>query len=980
MLQNANILISKKLLSIVTLILITSILFIYFQYIPNVLAAPNAPSNLQATGISDGQVRFTWQDNSSDESCFILSVSTSQSGPFFSLTSTNAGLFDYIPDNTTSFTLKTNTSLTPAGVDEGNLYYFRLQSQTNGTFSSSSNIASAKPLMRTPTYLRAKIMDATHIQLMWTDNSHKESAFVVERKIGTGSWQVIANQLADAPGYTDSTASNSGSGYSYRVKAYKQDTNTSSDYSNTAQPATSVPITPLPVVRGILPQLGTRVNEMAVKGNTLYVASNFYTSSYGLTAFDITQTTNPVPIATQHPLSSGVGSGLAVGDHRLLYNGELMDITDRTDLRVMMRSPFNGSRFIGDVLLQPRNIQVTPVDLANPASPVVLPNITMGANVIDVQGTKLIGAAGNKVSIADITSITSPTVFGALTLDAGDNITTIALKDNKIYAYGYVSGNLYVIDASVPSNLRLLGKLFVQKLSGDYATPKMIVNNGYVYLTSGYGSPAFGFKIVNATNPTSLTLASSPKDKINFFGGIKDNILFATTYVSGYEKISLYDLASPGSPSLQKSVPSTNESESFDMGFKDNLMVSGSRPVYLVDISNPDKPRKLSTLLANGEGAKIIGNYVYIAGYTGSRLDYGLYIIDISDPENPRQIDVRPYSYPGFDIARMQYDPVRKILAYTEKNVNGSHPELYSYKNMFLDVSNPASPTVLATIESNMVILASKDNKYYATHSNKNCVQNGSLAALSVIDATIPTNPHTISEITMASSCYSDIYDITFKDNNAYLSMGSGGMVVVNISDPTKPSIVSRYDPTDHSFDDVFLPRSVAIDGNFAFVIHGTFYSGVGGDDIPLIHVLDISNPADITKVSVVPTNAANFDLSFVKNRLFISGSTNPVMVYDPYNTSSNEPRALAMMTTTATSGVKVGDNYMYDFTAYNPSSQTITNATITDPLSSRIRVLTGTISDNGQYNSTTNTITWTFPKIDPYGSLHVYFNAVVNN
>lgn len=55
--------------------------------------------------------------------------------------------------------------------------------------------------------------------LAWVDNSHNETGFIVERRVGRGPFQEIARLPANVQGYVDRTAPRKAR-LMYRVKAY----------------------------------------------------------------------------------------------------------------------------------------------------------------------------------------------------------------------------------------------------------------------------------------------------------------------------------------------------------------------------------------------------------------------------------------------------------------------------------------------------------------------------------------------------------------------------------------------------------------------------------------------------------------------------------------------------------------------------------------------------------------------------------------
>ncbi|MEO1053284.1 MAG: Ig-like domain-containing protein [Bacteroidota bacterium] len=86
-----------------------------------------------------------------------------------------------------------------------------------------------------PSGLSASATSSSSINLSWTDNSSGEDGFRIERRIGSGSWSVIATAATGSTSYTDNGLATSTT-YSYRIQAFIGSDN--SAYSNTATATT----------------------------------------------------------------------------------------------------------------------------------------------------------------------------------------------------------------------------------------------------------------------------------------------------------------------------------------------------------------------------------------------------------------------------------------------------------------------------------------------------------------------------------------------------------------------------------------------------------------------------------------------------------------------------------------------------------------------------------------------------------------------
>jgi hypothetical protein len=82
-----------------------------------------------------------------------------------------------------------------------------------------------------PSNLGSVASGSTRIDLSWTDNSNNETGFLVERKVGSGSFGELARVGAGTTTYADTTVSPSTT-YTYRVAAFNS--SATSNYSNEA--------------------------------------------------------------------------------------------------------------------------------------------------------------------------------------------------------------------------------------------------------------------------------------------------------------------------------------------------------------------------------------------------------------------------------------------------------------------------------------------------------------------------------------------------------------------------------------------------------------------------------------------------------------------------------------------------------------------------------------------------------------------------
>jgi len=169
--------------------------------------APEAPSNLTATALSNTQIKLVWTDNASNEEGFKIERKTGATGLF-------AEVGTVVMANAKTFT---DTSL--SGSTE---FFYRVRAYNPGGASAYTNEAKATTLPdppNAPSNLVTK-PGKKRIVLDWSDNSDNETGFKIERKLDTAvNFTQIATVGANAVTYAD-TGLGVNTKYTYRLRAY----------------------------------------------------------------------------------------------------------------------------------------------------------------------------------------------------------------------------------------------------------------------------------------------------------------------------------------------------------------------------------------------------------------------------------------------------------------------------------------------------------------------------------------------------------------------------------------------------------------------------------------------------------------------------------------------------------------------------------------------------------------------------------------
>lgn len=191
---------------------------------------PVAPSVLAgatpATAITE--VALSWNDNSNNETSFIIQRSSTSA--FTSI------------DKTMTATANSNR-YNDWGLTPGTTYYYRMAAVNGSDESTFSNTLIYQPAVPTTAPIAPSTMtsatvsySATEVQLNWADNSNNETGFTVQRSLTVDFTTAVTISASSNSGQYNDWGLAVGTTYYYRVKA----TNAAgdSDWSNTTSVTT----------------------------------------------------------------------------------------------------------------------------------------------------------------------------------------------------------------------------------------------------------------------------------------------------------------------------------------------------------------------------------------------------------------------------------------------------------------------------------------------------------------------------------------------------------------------------------------------------------------------------------------------------------------------------------------------------------------------------------------------------------------------
>lgn len=307
-----------------------------------------------------------------------------------------------------------------------------------------------------------------------------------------------------------------------------------------------------------------------------------------------------------------------------------------------------------------------------------------------------------------------------------------------------------------------------------------------------------------------------------------------------------------GAPALVGFVPDVDTSAGIAVSGTHAYTAAAAFGVAVADISNPSAPTFVGAQAPPGFGTLIATNGTLAALSSDTQ---GLSIVDVSNPAQPIRRSVRTGTIKGVAMAGN--------LVYAEQ----SSP---SASLLVLDVTNPSAPNLIGSCA--------------LTQLGDMVLQSGFLyiisgAGMAIIDATVPTNPHTTSTTPIGG--LAAFPRIAVSGSFAYIAAGAN-LLVYNVSNPAAPVSVTTF---------ATAAGVIAIDGTRAFVISSTIFK-----------IIDISTPASPVVTGFVNTGALGY------TRLAVSG--NLAYVIDGNTTDANNRRGLSVWNVAGTAPVYVSNVY----------------------------------------------------------------------
>jgi hypothetical protein len=289
--------------------------------------------------------------------------------------------------------------------------------------------------------------------------------------------------------------------------------------------------------------------------------------------------------------------------------------------------------------------------------------------------------------------------------------------------------------------------------------------------------------------------------------------------------------------------------------------------IIILNITNPDNPNEISYLKTGQDeqvqfegDLKLDGSILYALTY-----DY-LWIIDVSDPYHPQDMGKTPLT--GAFIIE-----VSGKYAYVVSSGQTTSNETIST----LDISDPIHPHNVGqiTMQPYFAALKSSGSLLFALASNGLYIYD-TLTPSSLKQIGFLSNPFPpLKGVIPPEFIPPDFFDMALAGNNLYIVSGIEKLLVVNISNPAAPKIITNFEMAEQG-------TNIIISGERAYLLscNGAITFSMGVEN--LLAIVDITNPSQLSEFNSIllsPTYSDSYNTMIeASNHLYFCDDRYPVI------------------------------------------------------------------------------------------------------
>lgn len=477
-------------------------------------------------------------------------------------------------------------------------------------------------------------------------------------------------------------------------------------------------------------------------------------------------------------------------------------------------------------------------DVSDPAaiSLVAAPELAAHGLAMDVVGTTAYMLESRGLVIVDVSDPLAPVTLGSIdSLGNAFSCWDVAVSGGIACVVNGYAEQLFVIDVSDPAAPKLLateevGEPFGVEIIGNYA-----------YVCVQEFGPLHLYDISDPADPTYAGNANIHDAHDVFHHGNR-------AYVAGEHELTILDVTFPNQPEVLGDVAldySRNRNVSIIGTY---AYISGDDALTVVDVSDPDDMIVVEQLPIGFGVTEVLP---VPGGALALERRGWMTTLNVDDPAHPTIVQQMPilgfgdslaldaslaYVIDGVGLYVLDTESEFPALALSYTELPGdyefdSHIEqqgdiVYAWRQPQLstwDVSDPASPKMLASINESIKDMVIEGDYLYAAGS----------PGLRIIDVSDPANPHLI-----ATEAFTSTKGLAVSGAHVYLA-GSDGLGIVDVSDPGSPDLVGTLAVTN--------PNDVSALGDLACLISSTT------NDVVVVDVSDPAAPAQLSSIDIGP-------------------------------------------------------------------------------------------------------------------------------
>jgi hypothetical protein len=468
------------------------------------------------------------------------------------------------------------------------------------------------------------------------------------------------------------------------------------------------------------------------------------------------------------------------------------------------------------------------VDLRRPEAPEVIGTADVpfyGEYVTVSSRLAVVSASSLGMTVLDLSDLSRPAVVAHV----NGTVKSVELVGKLAYALLLIPGNpahteLTVFDLSIPQEPRVLGAVTISGGSD------LQVIDGLAYVAGGAG-----LLIIDVSQPSRPTI----RGEASVSGGA-----WAVAVASGYafvgngQLVAIIDVSNPDRPDPVGSIALPAMKLASRAG---RLYAVAGEVLRIFDIGQPRTPELLSTSNSfNAQGINILGNLALLASpdVSAATGKGGLYVIDVSSPGSPT---VLTNIFGGFDNADVAVGSSLGVVAASSLGLK------------VVDLTDPTAPRPIGWMGGTIKGVVMTDAFAYVLFLVPG---NPAHVDLAVVDLRYPDDPVIVGQVTLGVASA-----LQLAGSVVYVA-GGPGLLAVNVSNPTRPTIVAEASITSGA-------SALAVADGYAYLGNST-----------LVSVIDLAAFKVVTTIETPAT-----DIAADSGRLYtIAGSTLKIFdVSSPY-------------------------------------------------------------------------------------------------